>query len=42
MFIGTVWALSYKRRMRDINRPIAVVAILLLLASTVVSSLLFT
>ncbi|KIK48571.1 hypothetical protein CY34DRAFT_8156 [Suillus luteus UH-Slu-Lm8-n1] len=35
MFIGTVWALSYKRRMRDINRPIAVVAILLLLASTV-------
>ncbi|KAG1797349.1 uncharacterized protein HD556DRAFT_252115 [Suillus plorans] len=34
MFIGTVWALTYKRRMRDINRPVAVVAVLLLLVST--------
>ncbi|KAG2337275.1 hypothetical protein BDR05DRAFT_1063331 [Suillus weaverae] len=34
MFIGTIWALTYKRRMRDINRPIAVVAVLLLLTST--------
>ncbi|KAG0709468.1 hypothetical protein DFH29DRAFT_888715 [Suillus ampliporus] len=35
MFIGTMWALSYKRAIRDINRPIAVVAILLLILSTV-------
>jgi hypothetical protein len=42
MFIGTVWALNYKRQMRDVNRPIAVVAILLLLVSTVVSFLLLT
>ncbi|KAG1778897.1 hypothetical protein EV702DRAFT_143670 [Suillus placidus] len=34
MFIGTIWALTYKRRMRDINHPIAVVAVLLLLTST--------
>ncbi|KAG2088952.1 uncharacterized protein F5147DRAFT_726495 [Suillus discolor] len=34
MFIGTVWALTYKRRMRDVNRPVAVVAVLLLLVST--------
>ncbi|KAG1724546.1 hypothetical protein EDB19DRAFT_1644536 [Suillus lakei] len=35
MFTGTIWALTYKCRMQDINRPIAVVAILLLLVSTV-------
>ncbi|KAG2040435.1 hypothetical protein BDR03DRAFT_857930 [Suillus americanus] len=35
LFIGTIWALTYKRRMREINRPIAVVAVLLLLVSTV-------
>ncbi|KAG1744857.1 hypothetical protein EDB19DRAFT_502209 [Suillus lakei] len=35
MFIGTIWALTYKRRMQDVNRLIAVVAILLLLVSTV-------
>ncbi|KAG1744860.1 hypothetical protein EDB19DRAFT_1632608 [Suillus lakei] len=34
MFIGTIWASTYKRRMQDVNRSIAVVAILLLLAST--------
>ncbi|KAG2111462.1 hypothetical protein DEU56DRAFT_896569 [Suillus clintonianus] len=34
MFIGTIWALTYKRRIRDVNRPIAVVAILLLILST--------
>jgi hypothetical protein len=42
MFIGTMWALTYKRRMRDVNRPITVVAVLLLLVSTVVSFLLLT
>lgn len=42
MFIGTVWALTYKRRMRDVNRPVAVVAVLLLLVSTAVSFLLST
>ncbi|KAG1728774.1 hypothetical protein EDB19DRAFT_1642370 [Suillus lakei] len=31
MFIGTIWASSYKR---DVNRPIALVAILLLILST--------
>ncbi|KAG2137927.1 hypothetical protein DEU56DRAFT_343655 [Suillus clintonianus] len=35
MFMGTIWALTYKSRMQDINRPIAMVAILLLLVSTV-------
>lgn len=35
MFIGTMWALTYKRRMRDVNRPITMVAVLLLLVSTV-------
>ncbi|KAG2136633.1 hypothetical protein DEU56DRAFT_980805 [Suillus clintonianus] len=34
MFIGTIWALTYKRQMQDINRPTAVVAILLFLVST--------
>lgn len=37
MFIGTVWALTYKQHMQDVSRPIAVVAILLLILSTVVS-----
>ncbi|KIK48574.1 hypothetical protein CY34DRAFT_798080 [Suillus luteus UH-Slu-Lm8-n1] len=35
MFIGTVWALTYKQHMQDVSRPIAVVAILLLILSTV-------
>ncbi|KAG2136634.1 hypothetical protein DEU56DRAFT_355685 [Suillus clintonianus] len=35
MFVGTIWALTYKRQMQDVNRPIAVVAIMLLLVSTV-------
>ncbi|KAG2347121.1 hypothetical protein BDR05DRAFT_1043978 [Suillus weaverae] len=34
MFMGTVWALTYKRRMQDMNRPISVVAILLFVLST--------
>lgn len=38
MFIGTIWALTYNRRMQDINRPLAVVAVLLLNLSTAVSS----
>jgi hypothetical protein len=38
MFIGTIWALTYNRRMQDINRPLAVVAVLLLILSTAVSS----
>ncbi|KAG1724550.1 hypothetical protein EDB19DRAFT_1949649 [Suillus lakei] len=34
MFIATIWALIYKRGTRNINRPITVVAILLLILST--------
>ncbi|KAG1886627.1 hypothetical protein F4604DRAFT_1722661 [Suillus subluteus] len=34
LFIGTIWSLTYKRRIRDINRPVAVVAILLCMLST--------
>ncbi|KAJ8589772.1 hypothetical protein M405DRAFT_791234 [Rhizopogon salebrosus TDB-379] len=34
MFFGTIWALTYKQRLRNINRPIAFVAILLLVLST--------
>ncbi|KAG1886506.1 hypothetical protein F4604DRAFT_1721975 [Suillus subluteus] len=34
MFMGTIWALTYKQHMKNINRPIAVVAILLLILST--------
>ncbi|KAG0702251.1 hypothetical protein DFH29DRAFT_508473 [Suillus ampliporus] len=34
MFIGTIWTLTYKRRVRDINRPIAVIALLLFMLST--------
>ncbi|KAG1726152.1 hypothetical protein EDB19DRAFT_1945314 [Suillus lakei] len=34
MFIGTIWALTYRRNMRDVNRPITVVAVLLLVLST--------
>jgi hypothetical protein len=38
MFFGTIWAaLTYKQRLRDINRPITFVAILLLMLSTAVS-----
>ncbi|KAG1781965.1 hypothetical protein EV702DRAFT_961192 [Suillus placidus] len=34
MFIGTIWTFTYKQRIRDINRPIAVVATLLFALST--------
>ncbi|KAG2053865.1 hypothetical protein BDR06DRAFT_885126 [Suillus hirtellus] len=34
MFMGTMWSLTYKQHVRDINRPIAIVAILLFLLST--------
>ncbi|KAG2110696.1 hypothetical protein DEU56DRAFT_749797 [Suillus clintonianus] len=34
MFIGTIWMFTYKHRMRDVNRPIAAVATLLLVLST--------
>ncbi|KAG2029202.1 hypothetical protein BDR03DRAFT_1018752 [Suillus americanus] len=34
MFIGTIWALTYKRHMRDVNRPITAVAVLLFVLST--------
>ncbi|KAG1850806.1 hypothetical protein DFJ58DRAFT_793139 [Suillus subalutaceus] len=34
LFIGTVWSLTYKRRMQDINLPILIVAVLLLILST--------
>ncbi|KAG2337642.1 hypothetical protein BDR05DRAFT_970072 [Suillus weaverae] len=34
MFIGTTWTFTYKQRIRDINRPIAVVATLLFALST--------
>jgi hypothetical protein len=42
MFIGTIWALTYKHHMRDVNRPITAVAVLLLALSTAVSFLRFT
>ncbi|KAG2141103.1 hypothetical protein DEU56DRAFT_283837 [Suillus clintonianus] len=35
MFIGTIWAFTYKRRMRDINWPMAAIATLMFLLSTV-------
>jgi hypothetical protein len=34
MFVGTMWTLTYKRRMKEINRPIALVAFMLLILST--------
>ncbi|KAG1737011.1 hypothetical protein EDB19DRAFT_1008378 [Suillus lakei] len=34
MCIGTIWTFTYKRDMRDVNRPIAVVATLLFVLST--------
>ncbi|KAG2356236.1 hypothetical protein BDR07DRAFT_1423870, partial [Suillus spraguei] len=34
MFIGTMWALTYKRTVRDISRPITAAAVLLLILST--------
>ncbi|KAG1827778.1 hypothetical protein EV424DRAFT_596629 [Suillus variegatus] len=34
MFIGTIWTFTYKKRMRDVNRPIAAVAVFLFLLST--------
>ncbi|KAG2757236.1 hypothetical protein P692DRAFT_20867808 [Suillus brevipes Sb2] len=34
MFMGTIWSLTYKQHMRDVNRPIVAVAILLFILST--------
>ncbi|KAG1865984.1 hypothetical protein F4604DRAFT_983683 [Suillus subluteus] len=34
MFIGTMWAMTYKRSMRDVNRPVAAAAVLLSVLST--------
>ncbi|KAG1842252.1 hypothetical protein DFJ58DRAFT_666040 [Suillus subalutaceus] len=34
MFIGTIWTFTYKKRMRDVNRPAAAVAVSLFLLST--------
>ncbi|KAG2106964.1 uncharacterized protein F5147DRAFT_637000 [Suillus discolor] len=34
MFIGTIWTFTYKKRTRDVNRPIAAVAVFLFLLST--------
>ncbi|KAG1725529.1 hypothetical protein EDB19DRAFT_264139 [Suillus lakei] len=34
LFMGTIWSLTYKQRIQDVNRPIAVVAILLWMLST--------
>ncbi|KAG2141105.1 hypothetical protein DEU56DRAFT_283900 [Suillus clintonianus] len=34
MFIGTIWTLTYKRHIRDVNRPITAVTVLLLVLST--------
>ncbi|KAG1886846.1 uncharacterized protein F5891DRAFT_148721 [Suillus fuscotomentosus] len=34
MFIGTIWIFTYKKRTRDVNRPIAAVAVFLFLLST--------
>ncbi|KAG0695029.1 hypothetical protein DFH29DRAFT_859067 [Suillus ampliporus] len=34
MFMGTIWALTYKRRIKDVNYTNAVVAVLLLILST--------
>jgi hypothetical protein len=34
MFIGTMWALTYKHSMREVNRPVAAAAVLLLILST--------
>jgi hypothetical protein len=37
MFMATIWTLTYKQRLRDINCPITVVAVALLVLSTAVS-----
>ncbi|KAG1865981.1 hypothetical protein F4604DRAFT_1682975 [Suillus subluteus] len=34
MFIGTMWSMTYKRSMRDVNRPVAAAAVLLSVLST--------
>ncbi|KAG0706681.1 hypothetical protein DFH29DRAFT_137578 [Suillus ampliporus] len=34
MFIGTIWASTYKHRTRDVNRSVTVVAVLLFILST--------
>ncbi|KAG2040549.1 hypothetical protein BDR03DRAFT_980137 [Suillus americanus] len=39
LFIGTIWSLTYRRQRQDINFPILVVAVLLLILSTAVSFL---
>ncbi|KAG1736977.1 hypothetical protein EDB19DRAFT_2025800 [Suillus lakei] len=39
---GTIWTFTYKQRIRDINRPVVVVATLLFVLSTAVSYLLAT
>jgi hypothetical protein len=37
MFVATMWTLTHKNRTQEVNRPIAAVAIMLLLLSTAVS-----
>jgi len=41
MFVGTFWALTRNRRVRDANRPMAMAAILLLILSTAVGLIIF-
>ncbi|KIK31745.1 hypothetical protein CY34DRAFT_242094 [Suillus luteus UH-Slu-Lm8-n1] len=40
MFVGAIWMMTYKRRLRDINRPAIAVATLMFLLSTAASSVL--
>lgn len=35
MFMGTIWTFTYIQRIQDVNRPIAAVATLMFLLSTV-------
>jgi hypothetical protein len=39
MFVGAIWMMTYKRRIRDINWPAVAVATLLFLLSTTVRRL---
>lgn len=39
MFVGAIWMMTYKRRLRDINRPAVAVATLMFLLSTAVRHL---
>jgi hypothetical protein len=41
MFIGTFWALTRNHRLRDVNRPMATAAIVLLMLSTAVGLIIF-